>query len=31
LLQGHPLAEIEHAGQRYQLRRTATGKLILVK
>ena len=31
LFQGHNLIEIEHAGQRYQLRLTRENKLILTK
>ena len=31
LLQGKPVVEIDHAGQRYQLRVTRENKLILTK
>jgi len=31
LFRGHHLVEIEHAGQRYQLRLTRENKLILTK
>ena len=31
LMRGQPVLQIEHAGERYQLRLTKNGKLILTK